>query len=153
METNHDSVNAFMNGDLLPEHDGYDPDALARMRAMATTRALDKMFHNESFFSICTIDSLMKMHRIVKTIEVGQVYDVLRSMHCVHYDTMTRAEVRELKKMCLFVLGVNVVETPPPRVEVRVTEPFFSDKGMQETKVPAETVQKKGFLRYLLPGK
>lgn len=103
-EMDSDSLSDFLDG---PE----EPDEMATAKAMAMTLTLDKMFNTSGHFSICDVDKLLKMNNSGITAEQRQAYNVLNSLHCAHYDRMTADQIREIKKMTLFVLGVKVIDS------------------------------------------
>lgn len=50
----------------------------------ATRACIQKMFSG-SFFSICDVDNLLKLHGVVPD---DKTYKVMHVCHCVHYSTM-----------------------------------------------------------------
>ena len=75
---------ASMDSTTMQKCIANDAVTLADVHLLAAQAALDKMF-NQGYFSICTLDSILKM--------TGQVadkmcYDILHTIHCVHYNEM-----------------------------------------------------------------
>lgn len=62
--------------------------------------AVTKLFENK-WFDICTLDKLL---RVIGAREGGQAYDMLHTLHCMHYDKMPpelRARIPQLVNECL----------------------------------------------------
>ena len=57
---------------------------LPETKRLVATQALDHLF-SQGWFSICNIDSVMK---VIGNSHQGDAYKQLRALHCVHYDKM-----------------------------------------------------------------
>lgn len=74
--------------------------ALPETKRLVVQTAVTKLFENK-WFDICTLDKLL---RVIGAREGGQAYDMLHSLHCIHYDKMPpelRARIPELVNECL----------------------------------------------------
>lgn len=84
---------------------------LSAEKAVAVSLCLEKLFHGQTYFSICDVDRLIEMMSLTLTMETRGAYNILRALHCVHYDKMSKEQVRMVKKMTLQVLNIQVVES------------------------------------------
>lgn len=74
-----------------------------QLQTLAVVASLNKMLKS-SYFDICTVDSIMKILQLPAD---GEVYDILRTLHCVHYAQMPK-ELREaIPEMLQSVMGVS----------------------------------------------
>lgn len=69
-----------------------DVVTLADVHLLAAQAALDKMF-NQGYFSICTLDGILKM---TNQIPDKMCYDILHTIHCVHFNEMDPTLARGL---------------------------------------------------------
>lgn len=70
--------------------------------------ALDKLFNDQKYFDICTVDKVAKILGVERVVEYNQtVYNALHALHCVHYSSMGPAMAREVKIKTLEVLGLT----------------------------------------------
>lgn len=63
---------------------------LEETRIQAAVVAMNKMLRS-SYFDICTVDAVAKMLQVQPR---KMSHDILRTLHCVHYNEMTR-ELRD----------------------------------------------------------
>ena len=92
-----------MDSMIMQKCTANDAVSLADVHLMAAQAALDKMF-NQGYFSVCTIDGILKM--------TGQVpdkmcYDILHTIHCVHYNEMAETLRRGLPMLIGAVLKME----------------------------------------------
>lgn len=73
---------------------------MSELKLMATQAALVKMLSG-SYFDICTIDNITKMMGIKPN---RDAYDVLRTLHCVHYNQMPEKLLEQLPDLIHAVL-------------------------------------------------
>lgn len=81
-------------------------DATA-LKLLATQAAIEKMFSG-SYFDICTIDNVVKMMGLKPDREA---YQILRTLHCVHYNQMPRELIEELPMLIHRVLTSPALES------------------------------------------
>lgn len=84
--------------------------SLPETRRLVVTQALDQLFTNR-FFDICELDSVLKIVGKRKGVEA---YNLLRALHCVHYDKMNpalRDRIPQLVNECLNPQAVQCVAT------------------------------------------
>lgn len=66
-----------------------------RMKMLVARTSVQSLF-SKSFFSICSVDSLMKLNNVTLCEETREIYDILRALHCVDYGQMPRELVNSL---------------------------------------------------------
>lgn len=84
--------------------------AMPETRRLVLKQGLDSLF-TKPYFDVCQLDAIMK---IVDAPEKGQAYQLLRVLHCVHYNTMEpalRDKIPQLVNECLRPPQVTVVAT------------------------------------------
>lgn len=97
------------------------------LKQLAALTALNEMM-SKHYFDICTIDSIATMLEINPR---GEAYQVLRTLHCVHWNKMPqelRDAVPDLIKQCLGVAPVyrfktmeqEVIDVTPARKLLRL---------------------------------
>lgn len=103
------------------------------LKELAAVTALNDMM-GKGWFSICTIDNVGKM---LGRNPHGEAYDILHSLHCVHFDKMPpvlRDEIPALIEQCLdcapthrftTVQRHRVIDITPPAAEA---EPARAEK-------------------------
>lgn len=80
-----------------------DVVSLADIHLMAAQAALDKMF-NQGYMSICILDNILKM---TGNIPDKTCYDILHTVHCVHYNEMNETFRRGLPMLIGAVLRME----------------------------------------------
>lgn len=78
---------------------------MSDLKQLSALTALNHMFA-KGWLDICTIDSVAKLLGIDPK---GEAYDILRPLHCIHFNTMPaalREQIPELIKACLGVQPV-----------------------------------------------
>lgn len=111
---------------------------MSDLKQLAAMTSLNSMFQ-KGYFDICTVDSVGKMLSINPK---GDAYDVLRTLHCIHFEKMPkelRDQVPELIRQCLDV--EPTFQFPLAEVTERALSVVASN--------PA--TEKRGLLRRLLP--
>ncbi len=97
------------------------------LRQMSAMTALNSMMSGR-FFDICTIDSVGKMMGVRPE---GEAYNILRPLHCIHWEKMPdelRDAVPDLIRQCLGVgpsyvfktLTQEVIDVTPARKLLRL---------------------------------
>ena len=76
---------------------------IERLQALAVVTALNKMLE-ANYFDICTVDAMLKVQRLPVG---GDVYDVLRTLHCVYSVRMPKELRDAIPEMLQEVLGVS----------------------------------------------
>lgn len=66
-----------------------------RMKMLVAKTSIQSLF-SKSYFSICSVDTLMKLNNVTLCEETQEVYDLLRALHCVDYGQMPRELVNSL---------------------------------------------------------
>lgn len=100
---------------------------MSDLKALAAVAALNEMFC-KGYLSICTIDTIGKM---LGRNPKGEAYDILHSLHCVHFDRMPkdlRDSIPGLIRQCLDVEPIYQFEpaaappapAPPPPPPARL---------------------------------
>ena len=85
------SLNALLKAtDGVMEQYGRD-EIPERLKGQATLSALKKMFDENRYFDICTVNTIAKMHGTEIPRETEEYF---RTLHCVHFKDMTQ-ETRE----------------------------------------------------------
>lgn len=70
------------------------------LKMLSAQAALVKLF-DQDYFSICTIDNISKMMGIKPEREA---YQILKTLHCVHYDQMPSALLQALPELIMHVM-------------------------------------------------
>lgn len=71
------------------------------IKMMAAEAALRKMV-SDQYFDICVVDSIVKMMGLVPN---RDVYSVLKTLHCVHYNRMPDRLLKQLPELISAVLA------------------------------------------------
>lgn len=88
---------------------------MSKVQLLAAEAALGKMLRGD-YFDICTIDTIATMLNLKPDREA---YNILRTLHCVHYSDMGRELLDELPELIHRVLQspsfeasrINIVES------------------------------------------
>jgi len=75
------------------------------LEELAAQAALNKMFRG-GYFSICTLDDVLKMGSIIPD---RKAYAILHTLHCVDFKDMPdelRSEIPELIRQCLGIATI-----------------------------------------------
>lgn len=119
-------------------------------RQLAIQTALRKMAA-QGWFSICTIDTILKT---TGNVPEKEAYNTLHLLHCVNYADMPkslRAELPDLLARALGEPGLKVELTPEPEPEPQRVAPVVV-KDQPGTFVPAQEYKRAGFIARLLHG-
>lgn len=76
---------------------------IENLQAMAAMTALNEMLASD-YFNVCTIDRVASMLGI--SVKGSAAYDVLHTLHCVHYQKMPpdlRSAIPDLISQCLSI--------------------------------------------------
>lgn len=104
----------------------------ADLKQLAALTALNAMF-SKNYFDICTIDSVATMLQVNPK---GETYDLLRTMHCVHYDKMPRELRGQLPDLVMQCLGgpqnvqFTLVPAPSQSISVEVVRLAPQKRGL-----------------------
>jgi hypothetical protein len=96
---------------------------MSDIKVMAATAALQKML-TQSYFDICTIDNIIKMLCLVPD---KDAYDILRTLHCVHYNQMPAELLEQLSILIMRVLD-------SPRMDVSRINIVNEGRGLRLVK-------------------
>ncbi|MBL4833605.1 MAG: hypothetical protein JKY26_06475 [Pseudomonas sp.] len=80
---------------------------MSDIKVMAAQAALQKML-TDGYLCICTIDKITRMLSIVADREA---YDVLRTLHCVHFDQMQPELLEQIPVLIMRVLDSPRMDT------------------------------------------
>lgn len=106
------------------------------LKQLAALTALNNMFA-KGYFNLCTVDAVAKMLEVNAN---GEAYDVLHTLHCVHFDKMPRELREQVPVLIQQCLGGPAI-------------PQFTLAGLPSEGLDIKTVQlppaKNGLLRML----
>ena len=116
------------------------------LKELAAVTALNDMMA-KGWFSICTIDNVGKM---LGRNPRGEAYDILHSLHCIHFDKMPpalRDEIPRLIEQCLDCAPTHRFSTIRQHRVIDITPPAAEPE-------PARAEEpKRGLLRLLWGGR
>ena len=118
----------------------------ADLKELAAVTALNDMM-GKGWFSICTIDNVGQM---LGRNPRGEAYDILRSLHCIHFDKMPpalRDEIPRLIEQCLNCAPTHRFATVQQHRVIDITPPAAA------AETPREEAPRRGLMRLLWGGR
>ena len=96
---------------------------IERLQALAVVSSINKMLQ-ANYFDICTVDAILKVLHLPAG---GEIYDVLRTLHCIHYAQMPKELRDAIPEMLQAVLGVS------PTYKFQTLDPVVLDVSPYKT--------------------
>lgn len=116
------------------------------LKELAAVTALNAMMA-KGWFSICTIDNVGQM---LGRNPRGEAYDILHSLHCIHFDKMPpalREEIPRLIEQCLNCAPTHRFSTVQQHRVIDITPPAAPAEE------PSEDAPRRGLMRLLWGGR
>ena len=104
---------------------------IERLQSLAVVTALNEMLE-ANYFDICTVDAMLKVLHLPAG---GEIYDVLRTLHCIHYAQMPKELRDAIPEMLQEVLGVS------PTYKFQTLDPVVLDVSPYKDSTPSRLLK------------